>query len=137
MKEDQYLVHGPVLVQENQVNIALRLTYVHLSCAIEYQVGEKPITRILSSLNHVVFLKVPKVFDALNSSRLLPYFTCNMFKQILFTYNSKYFPNLYFIMPLFESKECEIIELYYQNKNSAVSRHVDVCTSKFTFTGVC
>jgi len=29
MKKDQYLVYGPVFVQENQVNIILRLTYSH------------------------------------------------------------------------------------------------------------
>lgn len=34
MKEDQYLVHGPVFVQENQVNIILRFTYSYFSLAI-------------------------------------------------------------------------------------------------------
>lgn len=34
MKEDHYLVHGPVFVQENQVNIILRLAYSHFSLVI-------------------------------------------------------------------------------------------------------
>ena len=34
MKEDQYLVDGPMFVQENQVNIILSLTYSNCLLAI-------------------------------------------------------------------------------------------------------